>query len=63
MKPAVREYVPLELLPWSAAECADYLGVSTNHFMRRIACRPDFPKRMKFGKRWVAMDVIEWARG
>ena len=61
---SVREYMPFELIPWSSADCAEYLGVSADHFRRRIACRPDFPQPMRnMKKHWMAGDVVQWARG
>lgn len=55
--------VPIELQTWNYAQCAEYFGCTKEHFARRIATRPDFPRRLDIiGRpRYAAKDVIGWA--
>lgn len=55
-----------EKLPWTelalnAKECADLWGVSADHFLQRIACRPGFPVRLTYKPAtWKAGEVVEY---
>lgn len=56
----------LDKLPWtelalSAEECAELWGVSKDHFLQRVACRPGFPSRLTFKPAtWRAGEVVEY---
>lgn len=59
--------VPLDKRPWSAAQCADYLGIEVNTFHTSIAPMPQFPRairaitgRGRSQPRWIAQEVIDW---
>lgn len=59
--------VPLDKRPWSAEQCADYLGMTTKTFQNSIAPLPIFPRAIRTltatGRghpRWIAQEVIDW---
>lgn len=59
--------IPLEAQYWDAAAIASSLCVSADHFLRRIAPMPSFPKARRIpttgGRghpRWKATEVLEW---
>ena len=63
------------LKPWDAQACADYLGVSKNHFLQCVAHADGFPAPLEpytythNGKRrvsqpeWAGVDVMTWRLG
>lgn len=61
--------IPLDKRLWNADDCAAYLRETTKQFLERIACLPQFPKRISYptasGSRsrpkWKAIEVIDWA--
>jgi len=53
--------IPWEELPLGATEAAALWKVSASHFLERIACRPDFPKRLQRKPAvWRAGDVVKY---
>lgn len=57
---------------WNSQDCADYLRVSREHFLKRIATVRGFPRPGSFpvmvrgrltatGPRWKAAEVKVWA--
>lgn len=55
------EKIPWTELPMNAKECGELWGVSAEHFLARIACRPGFPDRLQRKPAiWKAGEVIEY---
>jgi hypothetical protein len=55
------EKIPWTELAMSADECAELWGVSKDHFLQRVACRPGFPDRLTFKPAtWRAGEVVEY---
>lgn len=56
--------VPFDRVIWGAQECADYIGLSRQEFLRTIRHKPDFPRELpNLPRRWQAIAVTEWALG
>lgn len=66
----IRRLLQTGLLPvndrlWSLNEVADYLQVATFTARQKVVCRPDFPAPIRATdsfRRWVAGEVIDWAK-
>lgn len=62
-----RPVIPADKQLWDAAACAEYLGVSSQHFMQRIAVSPDFPRAINIAtgtsrnRRWKVAEIMRWA--
>lgn len=55
------EKIPWTELAMTAEECAELWGVSKDHFLQRVACRPGFPSRLTFKPAtWRAGEVVEY---
>lgn len=55
------EKIPWTELAMTADECAELWGVSKDHFLQRVACRPGFPSRLTFKPAtWRAGEVVEY---
>jgi predicted DNA-binding transcriptional regulator AlpA len=52
--------VPFDRVIWGAQECADYIGLSRQEFLRTIRHKPDFPRELRMPRRWRAADVVAW---
>lgn len=53
--------IPWEHQPLDAGECAALWGVTREHFLERIACRPGFPKRVGLKPAvWLAGEIVEY---
>lgn len=66
----IRPVVPIDRALWSAADAAQYLGVTPRTVSERYAALPDFPKAIRLPStgsrglaRWKAGEVIRWAEG
>ena len=50
---------------WDAAQCAQHMGISRQHFVDRVSKLPSFPRpAVDFSPRsrqWRAGDVMSWA--
>lgn len=57
--------VPFEVRIWNAAQCAEYLGHTREHFLRKIRYELGFPKPLPMSEharpRWQAKAVTDWA--
>ena len=61
--------VPANRELWDSAQCAAYLRVKKEKFLRDIACKRTFPKARNVdpdtinatNKRWIAGEVMAWA--
>lgn len=55
-------------IPWTAKainarEVGELLGVAPNTVLNKIACRPDFPRRVNMRPAaWIAGEVLEWRK-
>jgi hypothetical protein len=55
------EKIPWTELAMTADECAELWGVSKDHFLQRVACKPGFPARLTFKPAtWRAGEVVEY---
>jgi len=55
------EKIPWEQLPMDAGECAELWGVTREHFLERIACRPGFPRRVQLKPAvWLAGEIVDY---
>lgn len=57
------EKIPFEEQAITGEECAKLWGMSMNYWLRTVACKPTFPKRL--GRRpatWIIGEVLEWRR-
>lgn len=55
------EKIPWQELAMTADECAELWGVSKEHWLATIACKPGFPERLTFKPAtWRAGDVVEY---
>lgn len=55
--------LPLDKTLWTREQLADYLGAESRATLDRIMALPGFPRAKAIGHgRWIAGDVIEWAR-
>lgn len=55
------EKIPWTELAMTADECAELWGVSKDHFLQRVACRPGFPSRLTFKPAtWRAGEVVAY---
>ena len=53
--------VPFEELALNAEEVGLLLGCSGRQVLERIACKPDFPRRLSIRPAsWIAREVLEW---
>jgi predicted DNA-binding transcriptional regulator AlpA len=53
--------IPFEELALNAEEVGRLLGCSGRQVLERIACKPDFPRRLSVRPAsWVAKEVLEW---
>ena len=57
--------LPFDRVIWSAQQCADYLGQSYSHFVKRTQYAEGFPARCPIPgqPRWRAAAVAGWALG
>lgn len=61
--------VPANRELWDSAQCAAYLRIKKEKFLRDIACKRTFPKARNIdpdtinatNKRWIAAEVMAWA--
>jgi hypothetical protein len=55
------EKIPWQELAMTAAECGELWGITPEHFLATIACKPTFPVRLtRKPATWKAGEVIEW---
>lgn len=55
------EKIPWQELAMTATECGELWGITAEHFLATIACRPGFPVRLtRKPATWKAGEVIEW---
>lgn len=54
--------IPFELRSLDAAAAGELLGYTARHVAERLACLPDFPKRVdRDGRpRWIAGELLAW---
>jgi len=58
---AISDKIPWQELALTAAECAELWGITPEHFLATIACKPDFPVRItRKPATWKAGEVVEW---
>lgn len=66
--PVLRDAMPIDMRLWDVDRCAEYFGVSPDHFRKFIASRPNFPTPAldlncggkKRSLRWRPRDVMKW---
>lgn len=59
---AAEKFAP-EDMPATAEELAQLWGYSTDYWLRHIACKPTFPKRLsRRPATWIIGEVLEWRR-
>jgi len=57
----VAEKVPWMELALSAEECAELWGLTKEHFLASVACKPGFPDRLTYKPAtWRAGEVVEY---
>lgn len=56
------ERIPFELRSLDAEAAGELLGYTGRHVAERLACLPDFPKRVdRDGRpRWIAGELMAW---
>lgn len=55
------ESIPFELRALNADQVGALLGCCGRQVLERIACRPDFPKRISLRPAtWIAGEVLAW---
>lgn len=55
------EKIPWQELAMTAEECGELWGVSGEHFLRTVACKPNFPARLtRKPATWKAGEVIAY---
>lgn len=55
------EKIPWTELAMSAEDCAELWGMSADHWLRTVACRPGFPVRLtKKPATWKAGEVVAY---
>lgn len=54
--------IPFELRSIDSEEAGQLLGYSARNVRERLACKPDFPKRVDAGgaPRWIAGELLAW---
>lgn len=53
--------IPFEELALNADEVGKLLGCGGRQVLERIACKPDFPRRLSIRPAsWVAKEILEW---
>jgi len=53
--------IPFQELALNADEVEQLLGCTGRQVLERIACRPDFPRRLSVRPAtWVAKEILEW---
>ena len=56
-----REKIPWTELAMTAAECSELWGITPEHFLATVACKPTFPDRLTYKPAtWKAGEVLEW---
>jgi len=57
----IKAKIPWSELPLNAAECGELWGITAEHFLSTVACRPGFPVRLtRKPATWKAGEVIEY---
>lgn len=57
----IADKIPWQELPLTAHECGELFGVTGEHFLATVACRPDFPARVTYKPAtWLAGEVVEY---
>lgn len=55
------EKIPWTELAMKAEECAELWGLTKEHWLATVACRPDFPVRLTHRPAtWKAGEVVEY---
>ena len=55
------EKIPWTELAMTAAECSELWGITPEHFLATVACKPGFPDRLTFKPAtWRAGEVVEY---
>lgn len=55
------EKIPWTELAMSAKECAELWGMSDEHWLRTVACKPGFPVRLtKKPATWKAGEIVAY---
>lgn len=55
------EKIPWTELAMTADECAELWGLTKEHFLASVACKPGFPDRLTFKPAtWRAGEVVEY---
>lgn len=55
--------IPDHELPANTEDCAKLWGMSPDYWLRTIACKPTFPKRIaRRPATWIIGEVLEWRR-
>lgn len=55
--------IPDHELPATTEECAHLWRMSPDYWLRTIACKPTFPRRIsRRPATWIIGEVLEWRR-
>lgn len=55
--------IPEDQMPANAEQCAELWNMSANHWLRTVACKPTFPKRIcRKPATWIIGEVLEWRK-